>query len=95
MMSTKERSIQPGLGPVPGAAEHHAEHREGHVSLLEKPVLQTGAPLVYSFVPHMLTAGVMRSYEICALLFSRPTHYRSGVQGFSCRKLMFEPFLMP
>lgn len=39
-LSTREMSIQPGMGPVPGAAEHHIEHGEGHVFLLEMPVLQ-------------------------------------------------------
>lgn len=67
-----------GLGPVPGAAEHSIEHRECRVSLLEIPVLQTGTPLVLSFIPHMLTADATN--EICALLFSRPAWYTSGVQ---------------
>lgn len=95
MLSTRERSIQPGLGPVPGAAERHVEHKKGHISLLEMPVLQPGASLALSFIPHVLTAGTTRRHKICALLFTRPARYRSGFKGFSCRKLTFETFLMP
>lgn len=92
MLSVRERPIQPGLGPVPGAAEHHIEHR-GLVASWKYQCCKLVLLCFHSFPTCQLRVqwGAVKSVP-CSSPDLLSTD--QGFKGLSWRKLMFELFLM-